>query len=543
MEPTTEVSARGHRRSLLFAYAVLIICGLQFLSIVVLRGMAASMDYGLVNILTLVIGFFVWLTLIFGLALLNVRFWVALLALPLVAVAALLAFYQFERVDSELIPRFRPRWTSAAAPRTETAADDSVPIDPSKFAPAADDFPQFLGVQRDAIVRYLRVNPDWNVSPPKIAWRQPIGNGWSSFAIQGDVAVTMEQQDQNECISAYDIADGRQLWIQKLPGIHSNVMGGTGPRATPTIHANRVYTQTATGKVVCLELSDGKPVWQVCLLAMAETTQAEFETGVAWGRSGSPLVVDDRLVIPVGGKPGNISTTLVALSLVNGTTLWRAGTDQISYSSPTLATIRGVRQILYVSENALAGHDIDSGKVLWSAAWPGSSSGDATASQPIPLDDTRILLSKGYSVGSKIVEIDRDQAGTWTTTLDSKANGNGLLKTKFTSSVVKDGFAYGLSDGILECVDTRDMRRRWKQGRYRHGHVLLINRHLLVTSEAGELVLVKASPAGFKEIAKMSVIGDVAWNTPALSGNRLLMRNSDEAACVLLPTIDERMAD
>ncbi|MCA9158636.1 MAG: alcohol dehydrogenase, partial [Planctomycetales bacterium] len=109
------------------------------------------------------------------------------------------------------------------------------------------------------------------------------------------------------------------------------------------------------------------------------------------------------------------------------------------------------------------------------------------------------------------------------------------LKTKFTNCVVRDGYAYGLSDGILECVRLEDGQKQWKKGRYRQGQLLLVGEYLLITAESGELVLVQADPQGMKELDKLAVIGDVTWNTAALSGDRLLMRNAEEAACVLLP--------
>jgi outer membrane protein assembly factor BamB len=109
------------------------------------------------------------------------------------------------------------------------------------------------------------------------------------------------------------------------------------------------------------------------------------------------------------------------------------------------------------------------------------------------------------------------------------------LKTKLTSAVIRDGFAYGLSDGILECIQVSDGKQQWKKGRYRHGQLLLVDDVLLITAENGSVVLVAADPSKFKELAKLDVMGDVTWNTAALSGDRLLMRNADEAACLRLP--------
>lgn len=537
MEFSSEVNppvvGRGRK---LTAGVAFFCCATLIIAVIVLRLMAPSMDHGVVNILTLILGFFAWLGAVVALACTKVRVWRPLLALPFIAAIVLFSLFKFERVDSELIPQFKFRWSAPIVlPGVELSATES--LDQAKSASASTDYPQFLGPLRNAVVANLHLNPNWNDSPPKILWRQPIGDGWSSFAVQGDIGVTMEQREQQECVAAYDISNGHQVWMYSVSGLHTNVMGGTGPRATPTIYKNRVYTQTGTGKVVCLELTSGKLVWQADLLELSHSTQAEFESAVAWGRSASPLVTDDRVVIPLGGKPGSISATLIALDSATGQSQWQAGNDQISYSSPTIANILGVRQILYVSERALSGYDLKTGAIIWNADWPSSSKGDANVSQPVPLDDSHILISKGYGAGSKVLELACSTAGQWTVAKGKETGGNGLLKTKFTTCVIKDGYAYGLSDGILECVDTRQMRRQWKQGRYRHGQILLVGEHLLITSEGGELVLVAASPDKFSELGKIQVIGDVTWNTPALSGNRLIMRNSDEVACVSLPVL------
>ena len=141
-------------------------------------------------------------------------------------------------------------------------------------------------------------------------------------------------------------------------------------------------------------------------------------------------------------------------------------------------------------------------------------------------------MTKGYGGGGQLIELAKADAN-WTTKPIWKVEA--VLRTKFTSAVIKNGYAYGLNDGILECVDLSNGKRAWKKGRYRHGQVLLVGENLLITAENGSVVIVAAEPSEFRELATLPVIGDVTWNTPALSGNRLLMRNSDEAACVLLP--------
>ena len=164
--------------------------------------------------------------------------------------------------------------------------------------------------------------------------------------------------------------------------------------------------------------------------------------------------------------------------------------------------------------------------------WPSHSNGDASVSQPIVVDDSHVLLSKGYGGGSELLKISKSDSA-WSAETVWKVEG--VLRTKFTSCVIKDGYAFGLNDGILECAALETGKRTWKKGRYRHGQILLIGDTLVITAENGAVVLVAADPKEHRELASLQVIGDVTWNTAALSGDRLLMRNSDEAACVILP--------
>ncbi len=502
---------------------------------------ADASDFAKANIFTAILLLAAWLAFSIGLALTSLPRLVPRIFFfgPIVALMIFLAAFKFERVDGELNPIFRLRWggeQQLAADATPSAGNgesvDGAKLPPQFFEARPTDFPQFLGPNRNAMLNSAALDPNWNSTPPKIAWKKSIGDGWSGFAIQGDIAVTMEQRELEEWISAYSVLDGGLIWRYVIDSKHSNIMGGIGPRSTPTIVDNQVIACSAVSEVVCMDLQSGEKIWSCDLLELAGTTQAEFEKEVLWGRSGSALAVADKVFVPLGGAGANVQT-LLALDRKSGKEVWRGGTDQISYSSPLLATLAGVPQIVLTSQMQVAAYDLESGQQLWSVPWPSSSSNDASVSQPVVLDDSQVLISKGYGGGCRLLEIVRD-GEAW------KVNepiwiSKSSLRTKFTSCVVKDGFAYGLSDGILECVRLSDGKKQWKNGRYRQGQVLLVDDYLLVTSERGELVLLSANPRDFEEIGKVQVIGDVTWNTAALSGNRFLMRNSDEAACVLLP--------
>lgn len=292
--------------------------------------------------------------------------------------------------------------------------------------------------------------------------------------------------------------------------------------------------------VVCLDARSGELIWKRNLLERAGIDQVQAEKAVMWGRSGSPLIVDDMVVVPLGGGKENASAinSLIALDIANGEERWVAGKTQIAYASPALLTLDGIRQIVSVNEGNVTGHDIATGEVLWESPWPSKSDGDACASQPVQVDSNRILLGKGYAQGSKLILVQKPQESNQDQTKGWQAfdqwHDTRTLKTKFTNAIVFEGKAYALSDGLLECVDPTDNVRVWRGKRYGQGQILVVNGNLLVSAEDGRIVSVERESG--KPIAEMQVLEGITWNTPAVAGPFLLVRNASEAVCLLSPT-------
>jgi outer membrane protein assembly factor BamB len=422
------------------------------------------------------------------------------------------------------------------------------PIDLATTTP--DDFPQFLGPERSGWVSGPTLGRDWSKHPPKQLWKRPIGAGWSGFAAVNGYAVTMEQRDEKEWVSCYEIASGQPVWGHSLMARHENPLGGIGPRSTPTIHRGRVYALGASGVLRCLDGATGKLLWSDDLRQRYGTATIVNRTVldealVQWGRAGSPLIVDDLVIVP-GGGPDGAAKNLVAFDTETGRMVWESENrtddgkaDQIAYASPSLATLAGRRQILIVNESTASGHDPSTGRRLWSFPWPGHSSANASASQAVAIDDRHVLLSKGYSGGAELLEISSDQ-GDGNLAAASAWKSPRLLQTKLTNVVVRGGHAYGLSEGILECVELQSGKRTWKNGRYEHGQILGVGELLLVLSEDGELHLVELTPSRFSELGSFPALSGKTWNTLCLYGNLLLIRNADEAACLELPRLGSR---
>ena len=193
-----------------------------------------------------------------------------------------------------------------------------------------------------------------------------------------------------------------------------------------------------------------------------------------------------------------------------------------------------MRQIVSVNEDNVTGHNAATGAVLWSYPWSGSSSMNASASEAVAVGDDRLFISKGYTGGSAVFQVQRDPAtGVWTTHTVWHHRRN--LQTKMTNVVVYKGFVYGLSDGVLECVELATGKRRWKAGHYGHGQILRVRDLLLVVTDDGEVLLVALDPAGLHELGSFQAVDGQTWNNLCLYGPYLLVRNSREAACYELP--------
>jgi outer membrane protein assembly factor BamB len=380
----------------------------------------------------------------------------------------------------------------------------------------------YLGPNRNGILEKLSLNPDWTAHPPQPLWRQPIGLGWSSFAVSGQRAFTQEQRGENELVVCYELASGSVLWAHTNRVRFGEPLGGDGPRATPTISGGRVYAVGGTGILDCLDAATGKLIWS------HDTLKENSLPNLPFGKTCSPLVFDD-LVVVTGGETNGPS--LLAYHLKDGSSAWQAGTDKTSFSSPTLATLAGKRQIVCVNGGSVTGHDPSCGAVLWTYAWKGDW---PKCTQPVVLPPDRIFVAASFNAGCILLQL--------TSTSDGKVSvaekwKNRNMKSEFSNIVTREGFAYGLDDGILACVDLATGERKWKDGHYGHGHVLLVGDLLLIQTEQGPVALVEAKPSGFKELGNFAALQSKTWNVPVVVDGCLLVRNDQNAACYKLPLV------
>lgn len=409
-----------------------------------------------------------------------------------------------------------PSGGNAAPADIDKPALPTLPAPPSTSAavPAAY-WTDFRGPLRDGHYRERPILTDWPAGGPKPIWKQPVGGGYASFVIARGRAFTIEQRGPQEVVVAYDVATGRELWTNAWTAAFRELMGGDGPRATPTWSESHVYALGAQGELRSIDDGSGRTMWRTNIL------EDSGGKNLQWGMSASPLIVDNTVVVLPGGPSGQ---SVMAYDRVTGKRAWSAQGDQQAYSSPMLVTLAGVRQIVVFSASRLMGLTPDGGKMLWEYPW--KTQFDINASQPLVVGDNRVFVSTGYGTGAAVIEL----TASGDTLTPREVWRNIRMKNQFSSSVVHDGFIYGLDESILACLDASTGELKWKGGRYGYGQVLLASGNLIVLTEDGNIALVRATPERHMEQVRFPVLDGKTWNHPAMADGYLLVRNLAEMA-------------
>jgi outer membrane protein assembly factor BamB len=416
---------------------------------------------------------------------------------------------------------FHWRWTKTPEERLLAQADDEpVAVSPVPAAVKTKaDWPGFRGPGRDSIIRGMRIATDWSASPPVELWRRPIGPGWSSFAVSGDLLYTQEQRGDHEVVACYNLTTGKPVWRHRDLARFWESNGGAGPRGTPTLSNGRVYTFGGTGILNALDAVNGAVVW-------SRNAASDTKTKVpGWGFSSSPLVVGDVVIVATAG-------TLAAYDITTGEPRWFGPQDSGGYSSPHLVSIHGVQQILLLNGTGALSVAPTDGKLLWQHPLPPNT----RIVQPALTADGDVLTHDGEGNGMRRIAVAQGPGG-WT--VEERWNSFGL-NPYFNDFVVHEGHAFGFAGSSIACIDLKDGERKWKGGRYGNGQLVLLADQdlLLVLSEEGELALVGATPDQFRELARFPAIEGKTWNHPVVAGDVLLARNGQEMVAFRLSLAD-----
>jgi outer membrane protein assembly factor BamB len=413
------------------------------------------------------------------------------------------------------------RWSQSSEDRVaqlNEQADPSAfkPVDDKALAVGEGDYPGFRGADRTGRAPALK-------STELVKqWDRPIGPGWGSVSGVGELIFTQEQRKDNELVTCYDLATGKLRWMHAEETRHADGPSGPGPRATPTFADGKLYTLGGTGMLLRLDAATGKPEWKKAV----DVKEVLGVKNPVFGCACSPLVHKGKVYV----HPGVEGPILAAFDAKTGEKLWTAGQQKNeSYSSPQLATLAGVEQILVFGSTGLNSYDPATGKELWSYAWASEPTAQPSV-QPSVLPGDRVLLGGAQpSTGFRCLKVSRS-GGEWKTDVEWETKA---VSPRFNDVVFYENHLFGLDSGRLFCLDASNGELRWKSrsSAYGSGQVMLIGKKILVLAEKGYLTWYDADVNSAPKPERVEALSDKTWNHPAVVRGRLLVRNGKELIC------------
>ncbi len=385
---------------------------------------------------------------------------------------------------------------------------------------SGDDWPQFLGPNRNGIYVGKDLAAQWPAEGPAIVWKRDVGQGFAGPVVSEGKLILFHRVADKDHVECLDAKTGQAIWSAEYPTEYQDDFGfDEGPRATPTIAGGHVYTFGAEGSLRCWDLATGKPIWAVDTKKELGSPKGYF------GRACSPLVEGSTVIVNVGAEAAGV----VAFDKDSGKLVWKATHDAAGYSSPTAATIHGKRYVLVLTREGLAAIDPATGNVYFDFHFRARMDASVNAATPLVIDET-IFLSASYGAGAMLLHFDeKGPEKIWA--------GDGILSNHYATSVQADGFLYGF-DGRqeqganLRCVELKTGKVRWSEDHFGSGTIMIAGAKLLILSEKGELLLAPATPQEFKPMARAQVLGFDCRAYPALAQGLFYGRDKQNLVCV-----------
>jgi outer membrane protein assembly factor BamB len=383
------------------------------------------------------------------------------------------------------------------------------------------DWPQLLGPTRDGVYAGPELARTWPKDGPRVVWQRTVGAGFAGPAVSGGKLILFHRVGDRETLECLDAATGKELWKGDYATRYRDRFGfDEGPRATPTLSGESIFTFGAEGTLTCWALADGTKRW---------SSQTEKELGARLGFFGlacSPLVESNLVIVNIGGTDG---AGIVAWDTASGRVRWKATADEASYSSPVAATIRGRRYVIALTREALVALNAADGRVGFRYPWRPEMDASVTAAVPLVWDDL-IFVSASYGAGASLLRFhESGPKAEW--------SADDVLSNHYATSVRRGEFLYGW-DGrqeqgcALRCVEWKTHKVRWSQSGLGAGTVSRTGDQLVVLTERGELILAPAVPEGFKPSARAQILPFTVRAHPALSDGKLFARSKDKLVCV-----------
>jgi outer membrane protein assembly factor BamB len=431
---------------------------------------------------------------------------------------------------------------------------------------AADDWPQWLGPQRDGVWREQGILDKFPKSGPQLVWKIPVGGGYAGPAVAKGRVFVMDRSladdketapnklgdptkgagDGKERILCLSAKNGSRIWEFAYECKYSKVAYPSGPRCTPVVEGERVYTLGTMGDIYCLDAGSGKPLWNVNLF---ERSKAKWPV---WGCAAHPLIVADLLITLAGGE----GSAVVALDKKSGKEVWRQlTTEEVGYAPPVLVKAGGREQLLIWISEALSSLDPKTGKVYWSIPYPE----DGLPQRPsvnimMPRVVGDLVFVGNFYHGPLVVRLDPEKPAAtvaWRGKSKNPTRPDGINPV-MNSPVVKDGMIYGICGmGELRCVVAKDGEVKWetleavggKREQFMTAFLIEHEGRWFVFNELGELMIAKMDASGFTKLDSATIIEPtmdargprkVVWCHPAFAERCIFVRNDKELVCFSL---------
>jgi len=383
-----------------------------------------------------------------------------------------------------------------------------------------EDWPQFLGPTRNGVYSGPTPALAWPKSGPPMLWKNDVGQGFSAPVVARGRVILFHRLENRAIVELLDALTGKRVWSAEYPTLYRDDFGfDEGPRGTPAVAGDRIYTFGAEGVLQALDFATGKRVWSVDFKQKFGVDKGFF------GAACSPLVEGDRVLMNVGGQNG---AGVAAFDAATGKVLWTATNDEAGYSAPVAATVGGVRHALFFTRNALVDIDPATGKVRFTFPWRSRSHASVNAAAPV-IAGNLVFLSASYGTGATLLQIDGSGAKQLWASDDALSN-------HYATSVYRDGYLYGYHGRqeygqSLRAIELKTGKVQWNVDGFGAGTVTLADDRLLLMRENGELVVALASPKEFKALARAQLVPGVVRAYPALADGKLYVRNERTLAC------------
>lgn len=417
------------------------------------------------------------------------------------------------------------RAVASQPPNKGTAPAHPVVVTTRQAAQGDGPWPQFRGPDRTGISRETGLLKQWPAGGPSQVWKATgIGTGNGAPSVADGRIFGMSYRGQDECVWALNEANGKRVWNLRIAAANFNIgpQAQDGPGCTPTVVGDRLYAIGASGDVVCLQVSDGKLLWQKNLVR-------DFGGAVPqWGYAESPLVDGNKVII----TPGGTDATLVALDRMTGAVIWKgkvpAG-DGAAYSSAIAAQVAGKRQYIQFLAHGVVGMAAEDGRFLWRFDAPANNFG-INCSAPIVVDD-QIFAASSYNTGGGMAKVASGPGGGMTAT---QVYFTRNMRNHHGGMVVLNGYLYGFDESNLTCLDFKTGAVKWSDRSVGKGSVTYADGHLYARSERGPVALVEVNPERYVENGRFDQpdrSGKTTWPYPVIADGRLYLRDHDTLFC------------